>query len=197
MFFLFIIFIIIFVSTILILFTSIEIHLKNLKFSSVKVQEKHLNKDCKIIVHLNLFDKINLIKIDLTKIKSKKNSLQKGLYQLQEKITNNKNKINLKLLKALKYSEIKNFNLKVKIGIEDAAVNAILVGIISTILSISLRKIKEKEDNAYWEIKPIYLNKNVINIEFDGIFKVKIIHIINEIYMSKNKQKQFVTKEYN
>ena len=190
MFFLIFLLIILFLSTILILFTSIEIHIKNLKFSSVKVQEKHLNKDCKIIVHLNLFNKINLIKIDLMKLKSQKEALAKGIEKIQKKMNNEKNKIELKFLKALKYSEIKDFNLKIKISLEDAALNAILVGILSTLLVISLRKIMVKEDNVYWEIKPKYLNKNVINVEFDGIFKVKIIHIINEIYLLKNKKKE-------
>lgn len=192
MFFLIFLFIILFLSTILILFTSLEIHIINLKFSSVKVQEKHLNKDCKIIVHLNLFDKINLIKIDLMKLKSQKEALVKGIEKIQKKINNEKNKIELKFLKALKYSEIKDFNLKIKISLEDAALNAIFIGILSTILAISLRKIMIKEDNTFWKITPMYLNKNIINVEFDGIFKVKIIHIIREVFSSNTKtQKKF------
>ncbi len=196
LFFLFV-FIILFLSTILILYTSIEIHIDNLKFSTTKINESHLNKDCKIIVYLKLLDKINILKIDLTKLKGKKEKLTKGIEKIQNKVKNSKNKFDIKMLKALKYSEIKKFRLKVQIGIDDAALNAIFVGIASTVLAISLRNLMANENKTFWEITPIYQNKNIIKAEFDGIFKVKIIHIINEISNLKRKNKNDFNNDKN
>lgn len=196
MFFLCLTIIIIFlISTIAILYTSIEIEIKKLKISTEKKQGKYLDKESKVIVKINIFDKIEIIKIDITKLGKTKGKIE----NLQKKIKESKNKIDIKLFKSLKYSEIKEFRLKVQIGVEDAAINAILVGIVSTIISIVLRKTIEEAKENYWEVIPIYQNKNIINIEFDGTFKVKVIHIIKEIYKSKKEmienQKATIKKE--
>ena len=69
MFFLYIILIIFVLSIIIIRFAEIEIHIKNLKYSSKKTQEGHINKDCKIIINIKVLDKINILKVDLTRIR--------------------------------------------------------------------------------------------------------------------------------
>ena len=188
MYFLVLILALFFLSTILIMFTTIEIHIKNLKFSTNKNQGKYLDKDSQIFAKINIFDKINVLKLDLTKIGKQKEKME----FLQKKIKNGKNKFDIKILKSLKYSEIKNFKLKVQIGTKDALINAILVGVVSTIISISLRKAIEESVENFWEVMPVYQNKNIIEIEFDGIFKVKVFNIIKEL----TKEKEFVRTRY-
>ena len=79
--------------------------------------------------------------------------------------------------------KIESFDIYLELGTENASLTAFLVPAIATILNIWLgRKVKDY-NNQKTEIKPLFLNQNMINIVFSGIFKFKIIHIINIIYM--------------
>ena len=79
----------------------------------------------------------------------------------------------IELIKGLKDFdfEIVKADLKVKIGLQDSALTAILVGIIASILGIILKKQK-------FEILPVYQDKNILNIKLNGIFRVNLIHYI-------------------
>ena len=155
---------------------SIEIHIENLKISTNDNLRNYLTKNSTVLIELNLFN-LNIIKIDLTKL----GNSQEKLENFQKRLKKKKNKLSLKLLSVLKYTEIKKFILKVHIGVKDAAISAILVGLLSTIISIFLRKTFEEAKENFWEIIPIYQNKNIAEIEFDGIFKVKVLHICNSL----------------
>ena len=176
MFFLYFLITLFAISTLLILFMSIEIHIENLKISTNDNLRNYLTKNSTVLIELNLNHKnLNIIKIDLTKL----GNSQEKLENFQKRLKKKKNKLSLKLLSVLKYTEIKKFILKVHIGVKDAAISAILVGLLSTIISIFLRKTFEEAKENFWEIIPIYQNKNIAEIEFDGIFKVKVLHICN------------------
>ena len=75
--------------------------------------------------------------------------------------------------------DVKKIDLYVQISTQDAALTAILVGIISSILGVILRKPK-------YQIIPIYSNKNSLKIKLDGIFSV---YLMQYIYMRKKGQK--------
>ena len=96
----------------------------------------------------------------------------------------------IKAFKSLNIN-IENINLKIEMGTENAALTAIIVPVTSTVLSIILSRKIKKEQNQKFEIKPIYMNQNLINIMFSGIFEIKMIHIINIIYIL-NKKKEWV-----
>ena len=38
-------------------------------------------------------------------------------------------------------------------------------------------------------LKPIFVNRNILNFQFDGIFELKLIHIINTICKIKKERK--------
>ena len=65
---------------------------------------------------------------------------------------------------------------------------SIVVPAISTILAILLRQKIEKFENQIFIVKPIYINQNLINIVLSGIFEIKMIHIINIIYILNKKK---------
>ena len=62
-----------------------------------------------------------------------------------------------------------------------------MVPIISTFIAIILRrKIKKIEDQTFI-INPVYINQNLVNIILSGIFEIKVIHIINILYVLNKK----------
>lgn len=181
--------------TIVVIFTTIQIHIQNIKYSTDKINGTKLNKHYKITIKLYLLEKINYFKIDITKNRAEKQVIKENISKLKTDIIKDKNNFNLKALKAIKYLkfEIKKINLKINIGLKDAAKLAILVGGISGIIGGFLPKFIEEK--AKWKIIPIYQNRNLINIDLDCIISLKMIHIIYTIYNLKKETSLEKTKE--
>ena len=78
-------------------------------------------------------------------------------------------------------------DLNVNIGIEDAAITAIVVGLIGSVLGILLKdKIRNSEIHKY-KVMPIYRNLNILHIEFNGIFAISMRNTINMILRNIDK----------
>ena len=81
-------------------------------------------------------------------------------------------------------------NLEISLGTENASLTAMLVPFVTTILMISLKnKLKRYDENQKLLIKPLFINQNIVNIVFSGIFEIKMIHIINAICIVNKKRK--------
>lgn len=201
MFFIYAILIIVLILAILIVLTlnsKLELHISNLKISTVenpKVKAKY-----KIELGIILFDKIKIFNIDTSKMKVNKQNLGKAIKKIQEKDENytNKKVINevIKNLRHMKI-EVKELNLNLHFGVEDAAQTAILVGITSSIISILL---SDKVKNAgKYEIMPIYQNKNILKLELDCIIRINLANYIYKNIMKgrkKNERKSSYRKSY-
>ena len=72
---------------------------------------------------------------------------------------------------------IDRIKLEVKLGIEDSALTAIVFGIISTFLNVYLRKIPEKHIN----IKPIFKNYNLLELNLNIVLSITLIRMIRLI----------------
>ena len=178
--------------TILIVFTTIQIHIENIRLEIPKKNERNINKKYKIMIKLYVFEKINYLKLDITKYKMEKRVIRKNIEKLKRKIEKDKNNFDMKQISKLKKMNIKiqKINLKVFLGTEDAAPNAIIVGTISSIIAIimgalSEKKIlaigEEKENQINWKVIPLYQNRNLLNIDLNCIISFKLKHIINAI----------------
>ncbi len=90
----------------------------------------------------------------------------------------------LKIIKKLN-PKISYLDLKAKIGIESPVITAFIVSIISSIISILLPyvAINLNKKNYKYIIQPLYQNKNLYKIQFNCIIQVKMVHIINVIYI--------------
>ena len=169
----FILFLLILLAIIITIWKSkLEIIIHNLDISTIRKEK--IKRNFGIYLSIITFNKVRLFKIDLKKVKSKKINLGTVLERakkLEEK--GDKSKWFIALIKSLENFkiEVKEFDLKAEIGTEDAAVTAIFVGIISTILGIILKRQK-------FEILPIYQDKNVLNVKLNCIFKINLIHYI-------------------
>lgn len=202
MFFFYAIIVLAILIILLVEFTTVQIHIQNLRFHTEKIDERNISPKYKIIVKLYIFNKINYLKINLTKNQLERRLIKKNVNKLKKKIKQDQNKFDKKILSNLKKTElkIKKIDLKIYLGISDAAINAIIVGIVSSsiavimgilmdknILDFNCKCKKEKNNQIYWKIIPVYQNKNLLNIDLNCIISFKLIHIIHRPMSSKKK----------
>lgn len=189
------VFLFVFLIIILMIITlRVKFRLINLKFTSNKKQ--HINKDYKIKVTIYTFFKIPILNIKINNKKIQKiinnDKIKKTIKKQETKIIENKNNFDKEIIKQLKNIkiELNEMDLKIFVGTENASITAFAIPVISTIIatvfSKSLQKYNEKQ---IFSITPVYINQNLINIEFSGIFQIKMIHIINTICIVNKKRK--------
>lgn len=173
---------------ILLIFSKIQIQIDNLSCSSNRI--RHINKDYQIIIKLLVFSKIPIFKYNITKTKLEKLRLKEKVRNMDFKILKNRNKFDKKMLKATKKINIsiKKIKLYIELGTENASLTSIIIPIVSTVIANIFYKKVENYKNQNFTIKPIYINQNLINILIDGIFEIKMIHIINIIYILNKKE---------
>ena len=185
MFFLFIL--VIFTILIIAIHTSkIGIDIKNLIIDTDA--EEKINEDGKIYVYLLLFNKIKLFRKNVRNIPMKDVKFETSDFDI--KIFKNKDiKINyLELIQNINI-DIKNIDLNVNIGTEDAGITAILVGILAGILGIIIKKPK-------YQILPIYANRKLLKINLNGIFTIYLMHYIYK-FIKNNIKERFMDKTLN
>lgn len=185
MFFLFIL--VIFTILIIAIHTSkIGIDIENLIIDTDA--EEKINEDGKIYVYLLLFNKIKLFRKNVRNIPMKDVKFEASDFDI--KIFKNKDiKINyFELIRNINI-DIKNIDLNVKIGTEDAGITAILVGIFAGILGIIIKKPK-------YQILPIYANRNLLKINLNGIFTIYLMHYIYK-FIKDNIKERFMDKPLN
>lgn len=185
MFFLFIL--VIFTILIIAIHTSkIGIDIKNLIIDTDA--EEKINEDGKIYVYLLLFNKIKLFRQNVRNIPMKDVKFETSDFDI--KIFKNKDiKINyFELIQNINI-DIKNIDLNVKIGTEDAGITAILVGILAGTLGMIIKKPK-------YQILPIYANRNLLKINLNGIFTIYLMHYIYK-FIKNNIKERFMDKPLN
>ena len=176
MFFLFIILIFVFLGY-LIHTSKIGIEIDNFMFDTEK-QEK-LNKDSKIYVYLLLLNKIKIFKTNILKDGNSKIKLEKRDLDLIF-LKNKDFRIDYLELWKNRNIDIKEIDLQLQIGTQDAGLTAILTGIISALLGITLRKPK-------YEVIPIYSNNNILKIKLKCIISIYLMQYIYSFIFKKEK----------
>ncbi len=180
MFFLFLIMLLI--SYILILMSAtIKIKIKDLKIELPKQEERIIHNDYEISLNFYILKKIKIFKLSIIKNKLEREELKK---QIKSKLKKDKNNFDIKFIDVIKKINIEKANLALYFGTENAAFTAVTLGIISTILGIILN------EKSIFKIVPIYQDRNILNLQFDGIFVLNKIHIIDIIiYVLKMKRR--------
>lgn len=180
---------------VILIFSKIRIQIINFRFNSQT--QRHINKDYKIVIKLYAFGFIPILKISITKEKLKKLKIKEKIKNIDLSYLEKNPSFNKEIWKAIKKLNIsiKNINLHVDLGTENASLTAILVPAISTVIAMVLRKKVKNFENQIFMIHPIYQNQNLVNLYISGIFEIKMSHIINIIYMLNKKERKGV-KEY-
>lgn len=148
----------------------IGIKIENLKIDTEQPKGEKVNKDSKIIVYLLIFKKFKLFKKDVKSIDKRKIKIPQNM----------KIKIDYKEVLPNIDIDVEQIDLNVQLGIQDAALTAILTGIISAGLGVILRKPK-------YEVIPIYSDKNFLKIKLDCIISVYLMQYIYKLISNKIK----------
>ena len=194
LFFLFILLIIIFI--ILSLLTlKFVLKIENINISTKTKNGKFISPDYQFILAIYLFEKLPIFRIKLNekrilKMKSKK-KLKEKVAKMNDKILHNYEGIDNKIFEFIKHIKfnIKTFDLYIEVGLENIVITSFIIPIISTFVSIFLNKYSNSQRNKFYLIKPMYINKNIFNFQFSGIFEIKMIHIINTICVINKERK--------
>ena len=179
----------------ILLLSNIRIEIKNLRISTEKYNGRFLDDNYKITISLWGLRKIHFLKIEITKEKLErlniKNKIKNSMKKINIETLKNKSDLSFyNMKKAKKYlPKIAYINLIANIGTEDAILTSYIVAIIASIFGILLKNTIANSNKNIFIINPIYLNKNLLNLELNCIFETKLIHIIYIIYILNKKRR--------
>ena len=175
---------------VIIVTSKIRFQIKDFEYSLINI--KHVNPKYKMQISWFIFGKIPIVRIDIDKTKINKLKIKEKITNIETEIIQGKKPINKNILKVIKKIklDVKELNLKIDLGTENAALTSMIIPIISSILAIFLRRKIKSTEEQYFIITPIYQNRNYLNIDFSGIFEIKMNHIINIIHLLLRKEKK-------
>ena len=168
---------------IVLIFSKIQVEIENFRLNLPKNKNKILNDTFLFKIKLVIFGTLPIInlKINREKLKKLENNLKDKKIKLDiNKIGKQITKENINDARKLQM-HIEKIKLKINFGTENTILTSFIVPIISTIWSIVLTKKRVKEEKQRLEINPIYNKGNLVNIVFEGLFEIKMIHIIKVI----------------
>lgn len=172
----------------IIYFSNIQVEINNFKFSSGT--KEHVNNDYKVLIKWRVLGRLTIKKILITQKKLRKINIKDKMKNIDLEKFKNANILDKKNIRALKNLniEIKKLNLYMDIGTENAMLTSIIISTISTLISIIVNKKVNDYSDPKYIVNPIYINKNIINIIFSGIFELKIRNIMYIIYILNKKE---------
>ncbi len=179
--FLFGLIILIGITAILIIASTLHIQIKNLSISNMQTKN---NTKYAIIFSIYFANKIKYIWFNLNSKRAKKIYSKVQLEKIDLKKFKKVFKLgDLKELTKL-HLKISDLNLEMNIGTKSPLVTSFLVVTISNAISLLLpHLVNNLKDNRYfYNIKPLYYNKELYKINLDCIIEIKMVHIINVIY---------------
>lgn len=179
--FLFGLIILIGITAILIIASTLHIQINNLSISNMQTKN---NTKYAIIFSIYFANKIKYIWFNLNSKRAKKIYSKVQLEKIDLKKFKKVFKLSdLKELTKL-HLKISDLNLEMNIGTKSPLVTSFLVVTISNAISLLLpHLVNNLKDNRYfYNIKPLYYNKELYKINLDCIIEIKMVHIINVIY---------------
>lgn len=174
---------------IILIFSNIKINIKKLEIENILLPK--LTYDYNIQIGIYLFSAIPFFMFNITpKILKKLKIIEK----IKQNHINEKVIFDLDIIKKVKMAsvKIKELNLNLKVGTEDAVITSAIVFAISTILSIGLPHLVKRNDynKIKYEITPLYSGRNIFSLKANSIIYVKMVHIINIIYIFLRKRRE-------
>ncbi len=176
-----------------IIFSTLKIEVKNFKISNLE-KSKENAFIYEVTISLEILNKLKYFSLNLNAKKIRKITLKMHLDKT--KLKELEREISLSDIKEIANikPKISYMNLQLKLGIEDILATTYAVPIISTLISILLPLLVEKENlkNIKYEIKPMYNMGNMYDINLDIGIKVKILKVLNTAYrIYKSRKKMY------
>lgn len=180
----------------ILLLSTIQIEIKNLKLENKENTNKSRIEDkYEIKITLYFLEKIPVFWVRLNSKKIRKISNSKRLQKIDFKKMKEqvpKNKETLEKVKNIKI-KISKLNLRIDLGTEDAVLTSYLIAVIASVIGIVLPHItdEDKIQKCHYIVNPIYQNRNEYHISLDSIISIKIVHIIYNmlIFVKKGREK--------
>ena len=177
----------------ILILSTIKLKVENLRIGSYKNNKKY-----KAFIQIYFLDKIKIFSIKINNEKLKKvyesNRFKNvDFNKLKEVLPSNRE--TLRILKKLT-PKIEKLNLEANLGMEDASLTSYTVGVIASLVGIILPHIVKEMNHKKirYVVNPIY-NKNLFNIYLDSIISLKIVHVINVIYLLAKKGREKFEKQ--
>lgn len=121
--------------------------------------------DFQIICRLYICKSIKLNILKLDNMRTRKMIIKSNIHDLKSGNPEKKQKEKMeKLKKIMPYMCIDNLNFHLSIGVEDAYATAMLTSVLGIITSIILSIFIEDNKNCTYIIKPVYIDKNVFEM---------------------------------
>ena len=166
----------------LIIASTLHIQIKNLSVSNMEPKNK---SEYAIIFSLYLGNKIKWIWFKLNDKKIRKMYSKMQLEKLDFKKFRKDFKVKyIKQLPKLQ-PKISYLNLDANLGVISPVTTSFLVATIAAIISIALPYLAKSlnKERYIYNIKPLYYNKNLYKINLNCIIEIKMVHIINIIFV--------------
>ena len=155
----------------------IGVEIENLQIDTQQPKGQKINKESRIYIYLLIFNKIKLYKKDIRNMDKQNIKFQNK--DIDIKFFKDRDiKIDYKQLLEKIDIYFEKIDLNIQLSTEDAALTAILTGIISASLGIILKKPK-------YEVIPIFSNKNFLKLKLDCIFSVHLMQYIYKLMSNK------------
>ena len=155
--------------------STLRLNVKKLNISNFENGTKldNFKKEIVIFFELYLFGKVPILKINIDK-----NSYSK--MNIENNITKDINNLkNLRIFDNIKNLEFKEAKFDLQLGTEEVMATVFAITFISTILSIIFINSDRKKVN--YKVMPLYQFGNSVNLHFNCIISVKMVHIIHII----------------
>lgn len=171
------------ITVLILLLSSLEIEINSLSYNS----EKKDLADYLAYMRIKMFNRVTVTKIRIDNKRMKKKINSKVLDSILKKIDRKE------ILKKEHIRNIKNLDLRIEVlnlymelCTSDCIFTSFGVTLISSVISILLARNIEKYDNKkyMYVIKPKYTEKPSIKIKLNCIINVRIVHIMNVIYLN-------------
>lgn len=187
--------ILIFFMTVFVLFilSSFKIKIKELSISNLA---KKWEVQYKIEFGLYLFSKIKYFKLTISSTEEERwlqwvKKIQKGEKALENMLHRKPSKKEIWQYLRIANPELEEVDLKMKVDTEDVLLTTGIVTFLSSTIGILFNKLikKYQKEKHFYEILPIYQNKNLIKIDLNCIICIKMVHIIHIIYIVLKKER--------
>ena len=140
-----------------------------------------------IKVRLYIFNKLKFLEIKLDNKKLKKIYNKQKVEKIDtKKVMRNLPKSNKEKLNLLKKINLQKLDLNLEIGTVDIMLTTLIIPVLSSFLSCLL--IKAGNRNCKYRIMPIYVEDFMYKIDLNCIFSLKMIHIINIMWLILRKR---------
>ncbi|MCL2860312.1 MAG: hypothetical protein FWF46_07175 [Oscillospiraceae bacterium] len=167
------------VASIILILSSVKIQIKKLEANNTKIKYD-------IVINLFFLSKVKYFKIKINEdFINKRININKIMkfFKPKEDIKSQYNEIKFDF--EMLHIKLEEFHMELSVGTEDVLITTVLIVVISTIFSILFKKAIKKYDSKkyFYNITPVYTNKNILKLTLSSIINIKIVHIIYVIIL--------------